>query len=74
MTNQEKFKRFCVAWIAYLVGSFVLLRWVLVPHFGEIPVIVGVAIGLLAWVIGFFKWGPIFGNWYTSKQKKHNTQ
>ncbi len=63
MTNQEKFKRFFIAWIAYLVGSFALLRWVLVPQFGDISVIVAVVIGLLAWVIGFFKWGPILGNW-----------
>jgi hypothetical protein len=72
MSNQEKFKRFCVAWAAYLVGSFALLKGVLVPQLGDISVVVGVAVGLVAWAVGFFKWGPILGNWDTTKQKEHS--
>ena len=71
MSNQEKFKRFCVAWAAYLVGSFALLKWVVVPQLGDVTVVVGVAVGLVAWVVGFFKWGPILGNWNTRKQKEN---
>ena len=63
MTNQKRFGIFCAVWVAYVLGSFALLKWVLVPQLGDTSVIVGVAIGLIAWVIGFFKWGPILGNW-----------
>ena len=70
MTVQEKFKRFCVACVAYLVGTFALLKWLLVPKFGDACVVVGVVIGLSAWAIGFFKWGPILGNWDSEKAKE----
>ena len=73
MTVQEKFKGFCVAWVAWLVGSFALLKWVLVPKLGDVSVVVGVVIGLLAWAIGFLRWGPILGNWGTRKQKEHSS-
>ena len=49
------------------LSSFALLKWVLVPKLGDVSVVVGVVIGLLAWVIGFLKWGPILGNWGTRK-------
>ncbi len=68
MNVQEKFKRFCIVWIAYLAGGFALLKWILVPALGDICVVVAVAIGLLAWVIGFFRWGPILGNWDSGKE------
>ena len=67
MSAQEKFKRFCVAWVAYLVGGFALLKWVLVPTLGDICVVVVVVVGFLAWAIGFFKWGPILSNWDSRK-------
>ena len=70
MTVQEKFKRFYVAWVAYLLGSIALLKWVLVPKLGDVSVVVVVVIGLVAWAIGFFKWGPILGNWDTAKEKE----
>ena len=70
MTAQEKFKRFCVAWVAYLVGGSALLKWVLVPTLGDVSVVVAVLVGLLAWAIGFFKWGPIRGNWDSDKAKE----
>lgn len=71
MSNQERFRRFCVAWAAYLVGSFALLKWVLVPQLGDVAVVVGVGVGLVAWGVGFFKWGPILGNWNNRKQQQH---
>lgn len=73
MTVQEKFCRFCVVWVAYLVGVFALLKLILVPTLGDVCVVVAVVIGLLAWAIGFFKWGPILGNWDSDKAKEYHS-
>ena len=67
MNAKVKFRIFCVAWVAYLVGGTALNKWILVPALGNICVVVAVVVGLLAWAIGFFKWGPILGNWDSDK-------
>ena len=73
MTVQEKFGRFCVVWVAYLVGILAMLKWILVPMFGDACVVVAVVIGLLAWAIGFTKWGPILGNWGSGKAQEDHS-
>lgn len=60
-----------MAWAAYLVGSFALMKWVLVPQLGDVSVVIGVVAGLVAWVVAFVKWGPLLGNWNTARHKEH---
>ena len=63
MSNREKFLRFCGVWVTYPILSFPLLKWILVPAWGDACVAVAVAIGLVAWGTAFLRWGPIRGNW-----------
>ena len=63
MSNKEKFIRFCVVWLTFLITAFLLLKFVLVQKFGDFPVIISVSISLFLWVIFFLEWGPIRGNW-----------
>ena len=70
MNSKEKFVRFIGVWVTYLIGSFALLKWMLVPRWGDVCVMVAVALGLSAWVLAFIAWGPIRGNWDTGHAEK----
>lgn len=67
MKTKEKFLLFVGVWLTYLIVSIVLLKWVVVPMLGpglgDACVVVNVIIGLVAWGMAFFSWGPIRGNW-----------
>lgn len=47
MTNQKKFRRFFVTWVTYVVAIIPVLKWVLVPRFGDVSVVVAVVLGFL---------------------------
>jgi len=67
MKTKEKFLRFVGVWVTYLIVSFALLKWVVVPKLGpgqgDACVVGSVVIGFLAWGVAFFRWGPIRDNW-----------
>lgn len=63
MKTQEKFIRFCIVWFVYLILSIPILKYVLVPKLGDYPVVISVLFTLLVWIVFFWKWGPIRGNW-----------
>ena len=67
MKTKEKFLRFVGVWVTYLIVSFALLKWMVVPKLGtglgDVCVGTSVVVGLIAWGMAFFCWGPIRGNW-----------
>jgi len=68
MTIRKKFAVFCLGWGIYLVACFPLLKWVLVPQFGDVSVVIAVVLGMVAWLVGFLKYGPVLGNWDKPKE------
>ncbi len=69
-TAKRTFTVFGLVWAAYLLVSLVLLIMLFVPYFGDISVYIAVSIGLISWILGFLRWGPVLGNW----EKEHDTR
>jgi hypothetical protein len=67
MRTKVKFFRFCAGIAAYLLGSTALLKWVALPRLpdgiGDTLVAANVAILLIVWLVAFYEWGPVRGNW-----------
>ncbi len=67
MKSKEKFFRACAVLLTYLLASTALLKWVASPRLpariGNALVVANVALMLAIWIVLFFKWGPLHGNW-----------